>query len=100
MAYKAGSTRTRYSCSKQVRVIICTTPWRSDLPPSPYVTRRQRRRQLPPDFSLQAFFFFSGSLYLLALTGARMLGLVTPLGGVCFLVGWGLLAFAATRLKM
>lgn len=31
---------------------------------------------------------FSGSLYLLALTGLRWLGPVTPLGGLCFLVGW------------
>jgi uncharacterized membrane protein YgdD (TMEM256/DUF423 family) len=31
---------------------------------------------------------FSGSLYLLALTGVRWWGAVTPLGGVCFLLGW------------
>jgi uncharacterized membrane protein YgdD (TMEM256/DUF423 family) len=31
---------------------------------------------------------FSGSLYLLALTGSRWLGPVTPLGGVAFLAGW------------
>ena len=31
---------------------------------------------------------FSGSLYVLALSGIRWLGAVTPLGGVCFLVGW------------
>lgn len=31
---------------------------------------------------------FSGSLYLLALTGERRLGMITPLGGVLFLVGW------------
>jgi uncharacterized membrane protein YgdD (TMEM256/DUF423 family) len=31
---------------------------------------------------------FSGSLYLLALTGARWLGPVTPLGGLAFLAGW------------
>jgi len=31
---------------------------------------------------------FSGSLYALALSGVRWLGAVTPLGGVCFLVGW------------
>jgi len=31
---------------------------------------------------------FSGSLYLLAVTGARWLGAVTPLGGLCFLAGW------------
>ncbi len=31
---------------------------------------------------------FSGSLYLLALTGARWLGAVTPIGGLAFLAGW------------
>jgi uncharacterized membrane protein YgdD (TMEM256/DUF423 family) len=36
---------------------------------------------------------FSGSLYLLALTGQRWLGAVTPLGGLCFLGGWILLAW-------
>ena len=37
---------------------------------------------------------FCGSLYLLALTGVRWLGAVTPLGGVCFLAGWVALALA------
>ncbi len=36
---------------------------------------------------------FSGSLYLLALTGHRWLGAITPLGGVAFIVGWGALAW-------
>lgn len=36
---------------------------------------------------------FSGSLYALALSGIRVLGAVTPLGGVCFLAGWALLAW-------
>ena len=35
---------------------------------------------------------FSGSLYALALTGTRSFGAITPLGGVCFLLGWGILA--------
>ena len=35
---------------------------------------------------------FSGSLYALALTGERSLGMITPFGGVMFLVGWLLLA--------
>lgn len=39
---------------------------------------------------------FSGSLYALALTGVRILGAITPLGGVAFLAGWGWLAFAPT----
>ena len=40
---------------------------------------------------------FSGSLYLLALTGMRGLGAITPVGGVLFLLGWLLLALAAWR---
>jgi uncharacterized membrane protein YgdD (TMEM256/DUF423 family) len=39
--------------------------------------------------------FFSGSLYLLAVTGVTILGAVTPIGGLLFLIGWALLAFAA-----
>lgn len=35
---------------------------------------------------------FSGSLYVMSLSGARGLGMLTPFGGLCFLVGWGLLA--------
>jgi uncharacterized membrane protein YgdD (TMEM256/DUF423 family) len=38
---------------------------------------------------------FSGSLYVLALTGVRWLGAITPLGGVCFLAGWLCLGLAA-----
>lgn len=40
---------------------------------------------------------FSGSLYALALTGTRWLGAITPIGGVLFLAGWLLLAWAAWR---
>lgn len=40
---------------------------------------------------------FSGSLYLLALTGTRWLGAITPLGGVGFLIGWALLAYGALK---
>ena len=40
---------------------------------------------------------FSGSLYLLSLTGARWLGAVTPIGGVAFIVGWLLLLIAIGR---
>lgn len=40
---------------------------------------------------------FSGSLYLLALTGTRWLGAVTPIGGVCFIAAWLVLAAALAR---
>ena len=41
---------------------------------------------------------FSGSLYVLVLTGQRWLGAVTPLGGVALIAGWACLALAALRL--
>lgn len=40
---------------------------------------------------------FSGSLYLLSITGVRWLGAITPFGGACFLAGWALLVFGALR---
>lgn len=40
---------------------------------------------------------FSGSLYLLVLTGQRWLGAVTPLGGLAFLAAWALLAWRILR---
>jgi len=40
---------------------------------------------------------FSGSLYVLALTGMRALGAVTPIGGVAFIVGWGLFLTAVLK---
>lgn len=40
---------------------------------------------------------FSGSLYLLAVTGIRWLGAITPLGGTCFIAGWMALFFALLK---
>jgi uncharacterized membrane protein YgdD (TMEM256/DUF423 family) len=40
---------------------------------------------------------FSGSLYALSLSGIKVLGAITPLGGVSFLLGWILLAIAAMK---
>jgi uncharacterized membrane protein YgdD (TMEM256/DUF423 family) len=41
---------------------------------------------------------FSGSLYLMTLTGKRALGAVTPVGGLLFLAGWIAIALAALRI--
>ena len=40
---------------------------------------------------------FSGSLYVLSITGTTAVGVVTPLGGLCFLAGWACLALAEGR---
>ena len=40
---------------------------------------------------------FSGSLFVLSLTGIRWLGAITPLGGVAFLIGWAILVWTAGR---
>jgi uncharacterized membrane protein YgdD (TMEM256/DUF423 family) len=42
---------------------------------------------------------FCGSLYVLALTDIRWVGPVTPVGGLCFIIGWGLLIAAGVRQK-
>lgn len=43
---------------------------------------------------------FSGSLYVLTLTGISKLGIVTPFGGLAFLAGWLCLGLAAWRLPL
>jgi len=40
---------------------------------------------------------FSGSLYVLALTGITKLGAITPIGGLAFLAGWAVVVWAATK---
>jgi uncharacterized membrane protein YgdD (TMEM256/DUF423 family) len=42
---------------------------------------------------------FSGSLYLLAITGNGLFGPITPLGGLCFIIGWIALAIAIVNGK-
>lgn len=43
---------------------------------------------------------FSGSLYLLTLTGVSKLGIITPFGGLFFLAGWAILGWTAWRLGL
>ena len=42
---------------------------------------------------------FSGSLYALAVSGIRVLGAITPIGGVAFIAGWLVLAYEAMRIQ-
>jgi len=48
---------------------------------SPYIT-------VSAIFMFIGIIFFSGSLYLLTLTGTKWLGAITPIGGLCFLIAW------------
>ena len=48
-------------------------------------------------FLVAGIMIFSGSLYLLALTNVRWLGAITPIGGLCFLIGWAWLFLIPTR---
>ena len=49
---------------------------------------------------LAGILIFSGSLYTMALTDIRTLGMLTPLGGLAFLIGWGLLVRGFWRAKV
>ena len=55
---------------------------------------RLRRARVIAGLFTAGVVLFSGSLYLMALTGATALGAVTPVGGLCFLAGWALLFFS------
>ena len=46
---------------------------------------------------LAGILIFSGSLYILALTGVRWFGAITPIGGLSFIAAWFLLAFRLLR---
>lgn len=56
------------------------------------VAAREPFRRLPWWSFVAGMTIFSGTLYLLAVTGIRWLGAITPLGGVALLVGWAMLA--------
>lgn len=50
-------------------------------------------------FMFAGILLFSGSLYLLAISGLRWLGMVTPIGGVCFLIAWLLVCISVIKKK-
>lgn len=58
-----------------------------------------RRARLAPPFFLSGAVIFTGTLAAMALGGPRWLGAVTPIGGVLFLIGWGVLAWAVREIE-
>lgn len=63
----------------------------------------ERRRSTATKVAGWAFLIgivlFSGSLYALTISGMTKLGMITPFGGVAFLIGWAALAVAAKKIK-
>jgi uncharacterized membrane protein YgdD (TMEM256/DUF423 family) len=53
-----------------------------------FAAHGERQIQLPAWLFSLGITLFSGSIYLLVLTGQRWLGPITPLGGLCFIAGW------------
>ena len=64
---------------------------------APFIRRPVGTVLLTIGLMLAGIVVFSGSLYLLALTGTRILGAITPFGGVAFLAAWLLVAWAALK---
>jgi len=60
-------------------------------------TIRTRALDVAGALFLVGTLLFSGSLYALALSGVRGLGMITPIGGLAFLAGWASLGWAALR---
>ena len=58
------------------------------------------RWSIPVGLFVAGTVLFSGSLYALALSGMRWLGAVTPLGGVCFLLGWLAVTWIASSVEV
>jgi len=49
---------------------------------------------------LAGIILFSGSLYILSLSGIKILGMITPMGGIAFLIAWALIAIYAIKQKL
>lgn len=54
-----------------------------------------RRARFAPAFFLPGIVLFSGSIFALAAGAPRAVGMITPIGGLLFLAGWGVLFWAA-----
>ncbi len=62
-----------------------------------FVDEHKKQVERAGIFFAAGIVLFSGSLYSLALGGPKFLGPVTPLGGLCFMIGWFMLAFSLPK---
>lgn len=66
----------------------------------PVMQAGARRARFAPPFFLAGAAIFAGTLAAMALGGPLWLGAVTPIGGLLFLIGWGVLAWAARDVRV
>jgi len=57
------------------------------------------KAKLPSIFILLGIILFSFSLYIYSTSGIRFFAMITPVGGLCFLIGWLLIIYEALKLK-
>jgi uncharacterized membrane protein YgdD (TMEM256/DUF423 family) len=65
----------------------------------PLIGAGARRARFAPPLFLAGAVIFTGTLAAMALGGALWLGAITPIGGVLFLAGWGVLAWSARQIE-
>lgn len=81
-------TAADYQMIHSIGLLIIAVLNQQNIPDS-----KRRRNTIASLFMLAGIILFSGSLYLLTLTATNWLGIITPLGGSCFLIAWLMLAF-------
>ena len=57
------------------------------------------KAKFPSVFFLLGIILFSFSLYIYSTSGIRFFAMITPVGGVCFLIGWLLIIYEAAKIK-
>lgn len=83
-AYELLRTASQYQMSHSLALILLCT-------------QTKVRSRVPSSLFSAGLVLFSGSLYILALGGSRWFGMITPLGGLCFLFGWASWAWEARK---
>ncbi len=78
-------TGSSYELAHALAVLACAALAGAGMP----------RARFAPAWFLGGSLLFSGSLYALALGAPRIVGVITPFGGLAFLIGWAVLAWAA-----
>ena len=92
-ALETFATAARYQMYHALALILLGALW------TPLAASGERLLRAAGWSFVAGILLFSGSLYLLALAGLPKLGMIAPLGGLCYVVGWMALTLAAYRAR-